>query len=260
MKRKTVLAVVCILLAIVIGFVLIPQYNEQQYKKVMAVIAAQDIPAGTQITADMLTEGAVFAQSIPSDTTASMDGVVGKYASRDITKADYVTESKLADTPVYQEMAADGDKQVVSVTIPSAAAGVSGALEPGDVVAVYVIPQTTTQSSTSIVDSVVQVESEDGVAEEESAAPVPTPTPEIAAELPDTAILPNGLRCIEVAGIYTGATAEDAGVPVTVSFYATEEQAKELVNIESGATLHLALLARGDARLKYMAKEDLKIW
>lgn len=252
-----VLAVVCILLAIVIGFVLLPQYNEQQYKKVTAVIAAQDIPAGTQITADMLKEGAVFAQSIPSDTIASMDGVVGKYAGRDITKADYMTESKLADTPVYQEMAVGGDKQVVSVTIPSIAAGVSGALEPGDVVAVYVIPQTTPQSSTSIVDSVVRVENEDGAAEEESAVPESTPAPEIAAELPNDSILPEALSHIEVAGIYTGASVEDAGVPVTVSFYATEEQVKELVNIESGATLHLALLARGGARLRYMVKEDL---
>lgn len=264
MKKRTVLAVVCILLAIAIGFVLIPKYNEQQYKKTDAVIAVQDITEGTQITADMVQSAEVFAQSIPSDTVSKADDVIGKYAGRFISKADYVTASKLSDVQfTKQGINVTGNKMIVSVTIPSAAAGLSGALKPGDLVSVYAVPsKQSTGTSTSILTAAMQAEPDTSSGPSETASP--TATPIVTPEIPDNAILPDELKYIEVAGIYSGnqsngETGVDA-IPVTVSFYVDANQAKELVEINSGATLHLVLVARGEARLNYIEKEDLQLW
>jgi pilus assembly protein CpaB len=239
--------------------VLIPKYNEQQYQKTSAVIAAQDIPEGTQITAAMVQNAEVFLQSIPSDTAAKADDVVGKYASRYISMADYVTASKLSDKQVSeQEMSVTGSKMIVSVTIPSPAAGISGALKPGDLVSVYAVPKQTAGSGASIVSSIIQTPPS------ATAASMSSTAPSAASGIPDNAILPEELKYVEVAGIYIGSQTGDktnaAAIPATVSFYVDEEQAKKLVEIDSGATLHLVLVARGDARLQFLKKEDLQLW
>ncbi len=259
MKKKTVLAVVCILLAIAIGFVLIPAYNQQQYKKTDAVIATQDIPEGTQITAAMVQTAEVFVQSMPSDAAGKADDVVGKFASRFISKSDYITASKLANAQITEQgINVTDNKMVVSVTIPSPAAGVSGALKPGDLVSVYAVPEKKAGSGTSIVSGVIQP------TPSETAAPAATPAQPAAPTIPDNAILPDELKYVEVAGIYSGNQTGDktktAAIPVTVSFYVNADQAKKLVEIDNGATLHLVLVARGDARLQYLKKEDLQLW
>lgn len=268
MKKKTILAVVCILLAIAIGFVLIPKYNEQQYKKTDAMIAVQDIPEGTQITAAMVQTAEVFAQSIPSDTAAKADDVVGKYANRYISKADYITESKLSDKQFSEQgVSVTGNKMVVSVTIPSPAAGVSGALKPGDLVSVYAIPnKQNTGTNTSILSTAIQAEPSVDVSASppQTAAPTATPTQSATPTIPDNAILPDELKYVEVAGIYsgnqTGDKTDTTAIPATVSFYVDAAQAKKLVEIESDATLHLVVVARGDTRLNYLKKEDLQLW
>jgi pilus assembly protein CpaB len=160
LKKRTVVAAVCILLAIAIGLVLIPKYNEQQYKKIGAVIAVQDIPEGTQITAAMVQATEAFVQSIPSDTIQKADDVVGKYTSRYISKADYVTASKLSDVQLTKQgITVTGNKMIVSVTIPSPAAGVSGALKPGDLVSVYAVPsKQNSETSTSILTTAMKPE------------------------------------------------------------------------------------------------------
>jgi hypothetical protein len=101
-----------------------------------------------------------------------------------------------------------------------------------------------------------------GESSSETASPTATPT--TVSEIPDNAILPDELKYVEVAGIYSGdqsdgETGVDA-IPATVSFYVDADQAKELVEINSGATLHLVLVARGEARLNFIKKEDMQLW
>ncbi len=268
MKKRTVLAAVCILLAIAIGFVLIPKYNEQQYRKTEAVIAVQDIPEGTQISAAMVQTAEVFTQSIPSDTASKPGDVIGKYASRFIGRSDYVTATKLSNAQITEQgITVTGNKMIVSVTIPSPAAGVSGALKPGDLVSVYAVPsKQNAGTSTSILTTAMQPEpsAEVSTSSSETAASAATPTQPAAPEIPDNAILPDELRYVEVAGIYsgnqTGDKTDTTAIPATVSFYVNADQAKKLVEIDNGATLHLVLVARGDERLQYLKKEELQLW
>ncbi len=269
MKRKMVLAVLCVLLAIGIGFVLLPAYNNQQYKKVTAVIAAQDIPAGTVITDKMLTQAEVFSQAIPADTLGAPDKAVGKYASRYISKSDYVTKEKIVDTkPGEEQMTVSANKMIVSVTIPSAAAGVSGILKPGDLVSVYAVPAKSSGGGSTIVNAAAQATlpaAQSAQPVEASAQPTPLATVSTAPELPDDAVLPDELKYVEVAGVYSGSAKTDdkantTAIPTTVSFYVNSEQAKKLVDIEDGAALHLVFVARGDARLRYLGKEELQVW
>jgi len=264
LKKRTILAVVCILLAVAIGFVLIPKYNEMQYEKISAVIAVQDIPKGTQISASMVQSVEVFAESVPSDTAQKADDVIGKYACRYIDKSDYITALKLsADQLAEQGIHVAGNKMIVSVTIPSTAAGLSGALKSGDLVSVYAVPkELTAGASSSILTTAMQPEP----STEASASSSATQAPNIYVKepsVPDNAVLPEGLRYVEVAGIYSGnqnGDEEGIEIPATVSFYVNADQAKELVEINSGATLHLVLVARGEARLQYLGKEDLQLW
>ena len=68
-----------------------------------------------------------------------LGGVVGAYATADLLPGDYVLHSKISDQPpgadtyLYQ---LDGNKQAISVTVKSFAAGVSGKLRSGDIVSI----------------------------------------------------------------------------------------------------------------------------
>ena len=46
-------------------------------------------------------------------------------------------------------------------------------------------------------------------------------------------------------------------LPVTVSFYATEEQALKLAELEQSGTIHLAFVARGDTASQYISDSVL---
>lgn len=140
-KNRTVIGVICILLALVICFGITPLFNQSISQKAEIVRVTKDIHAGELITKDMVTTAEVGSYNLPSGLMTAKDNVVGKYAKADLAVGDYILAAKLSDAPAAENAYLynlDGTKQAISVTIKSFATGLSGKLQSGDIVSVIV--------------------------------------------------------------------------------------------------------------------------
>ena len=126
-KNRTVIGVICILLALVICFGITPLFNQSISQRSEIVRVTKDIHAGELITKDMVATAEVGSYNLPSGLMTAKDNVVGKYAKADAPAAENAYLYNL-----------DGTKQAISVTIKSFATGLSGKLQSGDIVSVIV--------------------------------------------------------------------------------------------------------------------------
>ena len=125
-RNRTVIGVLCILLALVICFGVTPLFSRSASEKAEIVRVTADIKEGDEITAEMVQTVEVGAYNLPSGIMTEKDEVVGKYA----------TNEPAAENAYLYNL--DGTKQAISVTIKSFATGLSGKLESGDIVSVLV--------------------------------------------------------------------------------------------------------------------------
>ena len=236
-KNRTVLGALCILLSLLICFAVTPLFNAGVSHKTSIVRVTKDIQAGQQITKDMVQTVEVGGYNLPSNVLKSPDSVVGKYAAADLAPGDYVLSTKITGTPTVSNAylsALNGSRQAISVTLKTLAKGVSGKLQPGDIVSVLA-PDYQNQGST---------------------------------------VTPKELQYVEVIGVTTseGADADqrDAGssssstedaeknLPSTVTLLATPEQSAILAGLDADGKLHLALVYRGgkDNAQKFLDAQD----
>ena len=217
-KNRTVIGVICILLALVICFGITPLFNQSISQKAEIVRVTKDIHAGELITKDMVTTAEVGSYNLPSGLMTAKDNVVGKYAKADLAVGDYILAAKLSDAPAAENAYLynlDGTKQAISVTIKSFATGLSGKLQSGDIVSVIVADYP-----------------EDG----ETTIPAELQYVEIISVTASTGYDAN-----------TGEATEEKELPSTVTFLVLPEQAKVLAELEQVAKLHLSLVYRGTA-------------
>ena len=216
-RNRTVIGVLCILLALVICFGVTPLFSRSASEKAEIVRVTADIKEGDEITAEMVQTVEVGAYNLPSGIMTDKDDVIGKYATADLKVGDYILASKLSNEPAAENAYLynlDGTKQAISVTIKSFATGLSGKLESGDIVSVLVADYK-------------------GMGE---------------------TVIPPELQYVEVISVTassgydanTGEAVEDEKeLPSTVTLLVTTEQAKVLAGLEQESELHLALVYRG---------------
>jgi pilus assembly protein CpaB len=232
-KNKVFIGILCIVAGLAVGFVILPAVTNNSAETRPVLILKATVPAGTQITADMVT-----AQELPKNAFAGAltkaDDAVGRYAAADLFAGDVLTAAKLSDSLQAMDImatATEKDRQVVSVTLPSLAAGVSGRLQPGDIVAVMATSKNSGQSL--------------GL----------DPDTEVTEQTGKTMVVA-GLEKLEVCMVTTSDAAdarisaspmeeEKNTLPVTISFYVTPQQALVLAELEQDSTIHLAFVSRG---------------
>lgn len=140
-RNRTVIGVLCILLALIICFGVTPLFSRSASEKTEIVRVTMDIKEGDEITAEMVQTVEVGAYNLPQNLMTDKKEVVGKYATADLAAGDYILSSKLSAVPAAENAYLynlDGTKQAISVTIKSFAVGLSGKLESGDIVTVIV--------------------------------------------------------------------------------------------------------------------------
>jgi len=240
-KNRFVIGALCIIAALLIAFFALPSLqNSSQGAYVSAVRMKQPIEAGAQLTAELL-ETVSIPETLVEGSISDISSVVGQYSVTDLYTGDYLTAQKLSPTLVEQNSFPAGTargKTIVSVTLPTLASGVSGHLLPGDVVTVIALPKGSVNQSLG-----VEPETEE-------------------TDLSCAVIYPE-LRYIEVCMV-TASDGADSSVeaqpdedtknslPVTVSFYATEQQALLLAELENQSIIHLAFVARCADVTKYV--------
>lgn len=233
-KNRTVIGIICILMALVICFGITPLFNRAATQKAEIVRVTKEIKAGDAITENMVQTVEVGGFNLPDSVLRKKENVVGKYAAADLSVGDYIMPTKLSDVPAVNSSylyLLDGSKQAMSITIKSFANGLSGKLRSGDIVSV-IAPDYKKQGLTMI---------------------------------------PAELHYVEVIGVTTasGQDQRDAGadkgmgdaeeeLPATVTLLVSPEQSKVLAELEADGKMHLSLVFRGDkdSSDKFLAAQE----
>ena len=231
-RNRTVIGVLCILLALIICFGVTPLFSRSTSEKTEIVRVTKDIKEGDEITAEMVQTVEVGAYNLPQNLMTDKKEVIGKYATADLAAGDYILSSKLSAVPAAENAYLynlDGKKQAISVTIKSFATGLSGKLESGDIVTVIVA---------------------DYQGKGETAIPPELQYVEVISVTASSGYDAN-----------TGEVVDEKELPSTVTLLVTTEQAKVLAELEQDSELHLALVYRGtpENAAKFIAAQDALI-
>lgn len=231
-RNRTVVGVLCILLALIICFGVTPLFSRSASEKTEIVRVTKDIKEGDEITAEMVQTVEVGAYNLPQNLMTDKKEVVGKYATADLVAGDYILSSKLSAVPAAENAYLynlDGTKQAISVTIKSFATGLSGKLESGDIVTVIVA---------------------DYQGKGETAIPPELQYVEVISVTASSGYDAN-----------TGEVVDEKELPSTVTLLVTTKQAKVLAELEQDSELHLALVYRGtpENAAKFIAAQDALI-
>ena len=141
MKNRTVLGLICIILAVATVFLVSPIVNRMTNGETTVLRLAEDVKQGTKITTKQIEEVKVKASTVPAKVLKNKKDIVGKYASADLFAGDYFNLAKLsgeANTADDVFSGLDGSKVAVSFTIDSFAAGLSGKLYNGDIISILI--------------------------------------------------------------------------------------------------------------------------
>lgn len=217
MKNRTAIGIVCIILAVAVTFVVSPLVNNISDKKTEVVRFTADVSHGTEIKDTDIELVEISNSALPEKVIKDKNAVVGKYATTDIFKGDFATESKVTDNAnTASDIMASlkGDKVAMSITINSFAGGLSGKLENGDIVSIYVTNKDDETENPAALKYVKII------------------TTTTSGGIDENDVVENEDGSFEL--------------PTTITVLVSVEQAKILANYEESATMHVALVYRGD--------------
>lgn len=235
LKNRTVLGVVCIALALIICFAITPLFNASKSSTMKIVRVKSDLKIGQEITSKDIEVVEVGAYNLPNEVVKNYDEVVGKYASAEMIKGEYVLAAKISDSPASENAylyGLTGEKRAISITIPSFAGGLSGKLISGDIVSVIAVDYKE-KGETVVPDELQYVE-------------VIAVTDKKGNDDETVTVKPDG--------------EEETELPETVTLLVTPEQANILAELEAEGEIHVALVYRGtseNARKFISAQEKL---
>lgn len=227
-KNRYVIFVLCLILAGVIAFVIVPKSNKNMAESVDVVKVTKQIEKNTQITEDMLEIKQMPKQAVTQNTVTDKKQIVGKVSNVQLLPEDNLVMQKFTDVGTETDKALyemDNSEQLaISVTLANLASSVSGKIQPGDVVSVYGFINETKQ----------------------------------LADYTD-------LQYIEVIGVSNSSAEElstrnsdsetdssDKVVPATVTLSVNRNQAQELVVLENTSSIHIVFVGRGEISRKLL--------
>lgn len=222
LKNRTVIGVICIALSLIICFAITPLFNATKNSTANVVRLKNDLKIGQEITAKDIEVVEVGSYNLPSEILKKSEDVVGKYASSEMKKNEFVMSSKISDTPASENAylyGLTGEKRAISITIPSFAGGLSGKLISGDIVSVIAVDYME-QGETVVPDELQYVE-------------VIAVTDKHGNDEETTTVKPDG--------------EEETSLPETVTLLVTPLQANILAELEAKGEIHLSLVYRGVA-------------
>ena len=231
MKNRTIIGIVCIVLALVVTFAVAPLVNKLSDSRTDIVRLKNDIVQGHMIQESDIEVVTVGSTGLPTNIITKKEAVVGKFAACDLKANTDLLQSMISDKSdsaddVFHTL--DGKKQAISITISSFAGGLSGKLENGDIVSLVVFENETNEAT-----------------------------------------IPGGLTYVKVITTTTAEgfdkdelTPNEDGtyeLPTTLTLLVNPTQAKMLVEYENRGVIHADLVYRGDSKTaqKFLDAQDL---
>ena len=231
MKNRTIIGIVCIVLALVVTFAVAPLVNKLSDSRTDIVRLKSDIVQGHMIQESDIEIVTVGSTGLPTNIITKKEAVVGKFAACDLKANTDLLQSMISDKSDSADdvfHALDGTKQAISITISSFAGGLSGKLENGDIVSLVVFENETNKAT-----------------------------------------IPGGLTYVKVITTTTAEgfdkdelTPNEDGtyeLPTTLTLLVNPTQAKMLVEYENRGVIHADLVYRGDSKTaqKFLDAQDL---
>ena len=231
MKNRTIIGIVCIVLALVVTFAVAPLINKLSDSRTDIVRLKSDIAQGHMIQESDIEVVTVGSTGLPTNIITKKEAVVGKFAACDLKANTDLLQSMISDKSdsaddVFHTL--DGKKQAISITISSFAGGLSGKLENGDIVSLVIFENETNEAT-----------------------------------------IPGGLTYVKVITTTTAEgfdkdelTPNEDGtyeLPTTLTLLVNPAQAKMLVEYENRGVIHADLVYRGDSKTaqKFLDAQDL---
>ena len=222
LRNRTVLGIASIVLSLIICFGLTPLFNQAISEKVSVARITENIQKGDLITSKMIETVEIGGYNLPDTVLRQEENIVGNYALTELHAGDYVLNSKISGKPLvnYEYLKDfDGSERAISVSIKSFAAGLSGKLEPGDVVTVM---------------------ASDFGDMRETVSPMELQYVEVLAVTAGT-----GLDTDEYE-IDQEAIEKDKELPATATLKVSDKQAKLLAEMEVKGKIHIVFVYRGE--------------
>jgi pilus assembly protein CpaB len=235
LRNRTVLGIASIVLSLIICFGLTPLFNQAISEKVSVVRVIESIQKGELITSKMIETVEIGGYNLPDTVLRLEENIVGKYALTELHAGDYVLNSKISSNPLvnYEYLIDfDGSERAISVSIKSFAAGLSGKLEPGDIVTVM---------------------ASDFGDMRETVSPMELQYVEVLAVTAGT-----GLDTDEYE-MDQEAIEQDKELPATLTLKVNDKQAKLLAEMEAKGKIHAVFVYRGtkESADKFLDEQDL---
>lgn len=230
MKKRTILGLCCVALALLVSFVLAPMLYQKQTETVSVVQMSKTVGQGTVLSESDLELVDIPAAHVPQGAFTDKAQAVGQFTTAGLFAGDVVTSAKVTQESIQADdvlATLDGSKVAVSITIDSFAAGLSGKLKNGDIVSLMVTGNNGLEAT-----------------------------------------VPQSLKYVQIittttsAGVDTDSVSKEedgsSALPSTITVLVSPQQAVELAQYESSATLHVALVYRGDAQTAqtYLDKQE----
>lgn len=140
-NNRTIIGIVCIVLALVITFGAAPLVNRISDRKTDIVRVVNRVERGRAITAQDIEVVKVGAYGLPDGVISDPKAVVGQFAAADLFAGDYLSAEKLSrDSAGATDILGtlNGEKVAISVAIGSYSEGLSNKLQNGDIVSIII--------------------------------------------------------------------------------------------------------------------------
>ena len=96
MKNRTIIGIICIVLALVVTFAVAPLVNKLADSRIDIVRITRDVTRGHMIGENDVEVVSVGAHNLPTSVLVKKEEVVGKFASVDLKVGDYLLPSKVS--------------------------------------------------------------------------------------------------------------------------------------------------------------------
>ncbi|KAB3536292.1 Flp pilus assembly protein CpaB [Alkaliphilus pronyensis] len=222
LRNRTILGIASIVLSLIICFGLTPLFNRAISEKVSVARITENIQKGELITSKMIETVEIGGYNLPDTVLRQEENIIGNYALTELHVGDYVLNSKISSKPLanYEYLTDfDGSERAISVSIKSFAAGLSGKLEPGDI---------------------VKVMASDYGDMRETVSPIELQYVKVLAVTAGTGLDTNEYELDQEA------IEQDKELPATLTLKVNDTQAKVLAEMEAKGKIHVVFVYRGD--------------
>lgn len=243
LRNKTLWGILCILTALLIGFVATPLAQQRAAELASVVVLTKDADVRTSLTSDMLEMQSRAANGIPADAIMAISDALGKYVAREGLTGDILTTARLTDhypTDDPELLELPEGKVAMAVALDSLEQSVASKLRAGDIVQLFAVLNNTANAA------------------EKETVTAALIVPELQAVEVLSVTNSGGEAVLDRAESGVTTDAESDRQIATVVLAVNQEQASTLAGLAANAKLHAALVLRGDSLAKsaVLEKQD----